>query len=144
MKIISLNGRSNCGKSHTLLMLCDKIASKFTILHEEKVGEDRRMTFDLDGVVVSVCTGGDNAKVIGENCAYFDSWECDIAVTANRSKANPTWYLQDYANRNNSSLNEILMPYAEFLGRTTGMIKVEKLVAEHFYEMVLSFANQQR
>lgn len=143
MKIISLNGRSNCGKSHTLLMLCDKIASKYTMLNEEKVGEDKRMTFDLDGVVVSVCTGGDNTKVIEENCAYFDSRECDIAVTANRSKANPTWYLQDYANRKNSSLNEILMPYAEFLGRTTGMVKVEELVAEHFFEMILSFADKQ-
>ena len=143
MKIISLNGRSNCGKSHTLLMLCDKIASKYTMLNEEKVGEDKRMTFDLDGVVVSVCTGGDNTKVIEENCAYFDSRECDIAVTANRSKANPTWYLQDYANRKNSSLNEILMPYAEFLGRTTGMVKVEELVTEHFFEMILSFADKQ-
>lgn len=143
MKIISLNGRSNCGKSHTLLMLCDKIASKYTKLNEEKAGEDRRMTFDLNGVVVSICTCGDNTNVIEENCAYFDSWECDIAVTANRSKSNPTWYLQDYANRKNSSLNEILMPYAEFLGRTTGMVKVEELVAEHFFEMVLSFANQQ-
>lgn len=143
MKIISLNGRSNCGKSHTLLMLCDKIASKYTMLNEEKVGEDRRKTFDLDGVVVSVCTGGDNAKVIEENCAYFDSRECDIAVTANRSKANPTWYLQDYANRKNSSLNEILMPYAEFLGRTTGMVKVEELVAEYFFEMILRFTNKQ-
>lgn len=143
MKIISLNGRSNCGKSHTLLMLCDKIASKYTILNEEKVGEDRRMTFDLDGVVVSVCTGGDNTKVIEENCAYFDSRECDIAATANRSKVNPTWYLQDYANRKNSSLNEILMPYVEFLGRTTGMVKVEELVAEYFFEMILSFANKQ-
>ena len=113
------------------------------MLNEEKVGEDKRMTFDLDGVVVSVCTGGDNTKVIEENCAYFDSWECDIAVTANRSKANPTWYLQDYANRKNSSLNEILMPYAEFLGRTTGMVKVEELVAEHFFEMILSFADKQ-
>lgn len=143
MKIISLNGRSNCGKSHTLLMLCDKIASKYTILNEEKVGEDRRMTFDLDGAVVSVCTGGDNAKVIEENCAYFDRWECDIAVTANRSKANPTWYLQDYSNRKNSSLNEILMPYAEFLGRTTGMVKVEALVADHFFERILKIADKQ-
>lgn len=54
MRIISLNGRSNCGKSHTLLMLCDKIASKYTMLNEEKVGEDKRMTFDLDGCCVGM------------------------------------------------------------------------------------------
>lgn len=113
------------------------------MLNEEKVGEDKRMTFDLDGVVVSVCTGGDNTKVIEENCTYFDNWECDVAVTANRSKANPTWYLQDYANRKNSSLNEILMPYVEFLGRTTGMVKVEDLVAEYLFDTVLNFADKQ-
>lgn len=35
------------------------------------------------------------------------------------------------------------MPYAEFLGRTTGMVKVEDLVAEYFFDMILSFANKQ-
>ena len=84
MRIISLNGRPQCGKTHTLLALCDMLAKTTATLGEETCGPDKRMTFAMDGVIISVCTGGDNKEIIQSNIAYFERHHAAIAVTANR------------------------------------------------------------
>ena len=37
MRIISLNGRPHCGKTHTLLALCDILAKTTATLDEETI-----------------------------------------------------------------------------------------------------------
>ena len=68
------------------------------------------MTFAMDGVIISVCTGGENKKIIQSNIDYFERQHAAIAVTDNRSKASPKWTLEGYAHTNAHALNEIVMP----------------------------------
>ena len=135
MRIISLNGRPQCGKTHTLLALCNMLAKCSIVEHEERQGPDKRMTFAMDGVIISVCTGGDNKEIIQSNIAYFERHHVAIAVTANRSKASPKRTLEGYAHTNAHTLEEIVMPYANFL-KSEVWTQVQHLVAEHIYEMV--------
>ena len=143
MRIISLNGRPQCGKTHTLLALCDILAKCSIVEHEERQGPDKRMTFAMDGVIISVCTGGDNKEIIQSNIAYFERHHAAIAVTANRSKAAPKWTLEDYANAHDHSLEKIVMPYASFL-KPAAWAQVQHLVAEHIYKKVMECAGKER
>ena len=143
MRIISLNGRPECGKTHTLLALCDMLAKTVVIEHEEQIGPDKRMTFDMHGVIIAVCTGGDNKEVIQANIAYFERHHVAIAVTANRSKAAPKWTLEGYAHTNGHTITEIVMPYANFL-KPAAWTQVQYLVAEHIYDMVMKYAGEER
>lgn len=142
MRIISLNGRPECGKTHTLLALCDMLAKTAATLDEKIIDKDKRMTFAMDGVIIGVCTGGDNKEIIQENIAYFERHHAAIAVTANRSKAAPKWTLENYAHANAHTLNKIVMPYANFL-EPAAWTQVQHLVAEHIYEMVMKYAGEE-
>ena len=142
MRIISLNGRPQCGKTHTLFALCDMLAKTTATLNEETIDKDKRMTFAMDGVIISVCTGGDNMDIIQGNIAYFERHHCTIATTANRSKAAPKWTLEGYAHDNGHTLNEIVMPYANFL-KPAAWSQVQHLVAEHIYEMVMKYVGEE-
>ena len=143
MQIISLNGRPQCGKTHTLLALCDMLAKTTATLDEETIDKDKRMTFNMHGTLISVCTGGDNKEIIQSNIAYFECHHAAIAVTANRSKASPKWTLEGYAHTNAHTLEEIVMPYANFLN-PAAWTQVQHLVAEHIYEMVMRYAGEER
>ena len=143
MRIISLNGRPQCGKTHTLLALCDMLAKTSATLNEETYGPDKRMTFAMDGVIISVCTGGDNKEIIQSNIAYFERHHAAIAVTANRSKAAPKRTLEGYAHDNGHTLEEIVMPYANFLN-PAAWTQVQHLVAEHIYDMVMKYVEEER
>ena len=143
MRIISLNGRPQCGKTHTLLALCDILAKTTATLDEETIDKDKRMTFAMDGVIISVCTGGDNKEIIQANIAYFERHHAAIAVTANRSKAAPKWTLEGYAHTNAHTLEEIVMPYANFL-KSEVWTQVQHLVAEHIYEMVMKYVGEDK
>lgn len=143
MRIISLNGRPECGKTHTLLALCDMLAKSATTLDEVTINQDKRMTFNIDGTLIAVCTGGDNKEIIQENIAYFERHHAAIAVTANRSKAAPKWTLEGYAYDNDHALNEIVMPYANFL-KSAAWTQVQHLVAEHIFDKVMKYAGEER
>lgn len=137
MKIISLNGRSSCGKTHTLLMVCEMLSKYGRVIDEVLCGgDDKRVTYEVNDKVISVCTGGDNVEIIQENIEYFLNQNCDIAISACRSKSGPKWALESFADDNGYKLQKYVMPYAEFLGRETGMVKVEELVAEFLYKKV--------
>ena len=141
MRTISLNGRPQCGKTHTLLALCNMLAKCSIVEHEERQGPDKRMTFAMDGTLIAVCTGGDNKEIIQSNIAYFERHHAAIAVTANRSKAAPKRTLEGYVHDNGHTLKEIVMPYANFLN-PAAWTQVQHLVAEHIYEMVMRLVGE--
>lgn len=141
MQIISLNGRPMCGKTSTLLALCDMLNKTSILLDKITSGPDKRMTFNWNGVVICVCTGGDTKEVINNNIVYFELHHAAIAITANRSKAAPKWTLENYANANDHRLERIVMPYANFL-KPAAWAQVEHLVAEHIYEKLMACATK--
>lgn len=125
-------------------MVCDMLIDRYDVINKIECGDDYRITFRVNDKIVSVCTGGDTVEVIQANVAYFVEQECDLAITANRSKAGPKWELKGFAESNGFELKEIMMPYAEFLGHSTGMIKVEELVAEYIYKQIIKYVGEER
>ncbi len=88
-KIIALYRSGDKGKTETLNYVIEILRSIITgqsipLLIPNYT--DRRETFICNGFKVSICTKGDNGGEILQNEAYFNSQQCDIAITASRSR----------------------------------------------------------
>lgn len=87
MKIIGLYGHSNCGKTQTLNFLREMLRQKGESLSKNAPHQDDEPeTFLYHGKVVCVAPGGDNEECIKANIRYFTEKQCDIAISASRTK----------------------------------------------------------
>lgn len=84
-KIIALYAPANKGKTTTLNILIDLLSIVSSECNVWKTKEGWGW-FVINDKVVGVCTPGDNQTVIKENIDYFNKNECDIVVTATRTK----------------------------------------------------------
>lgn len=88
-KIIALYRSGDKGKTETLNYVIEILRS---ITSEQPIPlltpnhTDRKETFIFNNLKVSICTKGDNGYEIAQNEAYFNSQQCDIAITASRSR----------------------------------------------------------
>lgn len=95
MRIIGLYGHSNCGKSATLNMLKELLRSEGkSISSYPHPNSDTPETFEYKGLTVSVAPGGDTGEIVEKNCSYFKSKNCDVAISATRSKGGSVEALQ--------------------------------------------------
>lgn len=87
-KIIALYRRGDTGKTETLNYVIEILNTITTgnLIPLVPNHTDRQATFVFNGLMVSVCTAGDNAAEIKQNEAYFNNQKCDIAITASRSR----------------------------------------------------------
>ncbi len=82
MKVIVLNGVANTGKTTTLNLLNNLINPDNPITD----GKDHRRTFTYKGKTISITTPGDNETEVKKNIQYVQDKNCDILVTASRTR----------------------------------------------------------
>ena len=82
MKVIALFGIKDTGKTTTLNLLNNLINPDNPITD----GKDHRRTFTYKGKTISITTPGDNETEIKKNIQYAQDENCDILVTASRTK----------------------------------------------------------
>lgn len=134
MKVIALYGHAGCGKTPTLKVLYNLIASEagaYTLVSEQD-GGDNRYAVSYQGKVVCICTGGDDADIIQANLDFAIANHADILVTASRTKGQTCdrinalhkthqvhslrWYKKsDETNLSDALKNACNRGYAEFL-----------------------------
>lgn len=83
MKVIVLNGVANTGKTTTLNLLYNLITPDTPATN---LGEDDKYTFTYKGKTISITTPGDGEKDIQNNIDYAQDENCDILVTASRTR----------------------------------------------------------
>lgn len=107
-KIIALSGRSNTGKTQTLKLLIDKLDKVGVCKHKEvKEFNDIKRTYKYKETIISICTAGDAAYIIESNIKYFEQFNCDIAITAVRTKGRTRTVLNKFADKNNLKVQYI-------------------------------------
>lgn len=94
-KIIALYRRANTGKTRTLNYLIARLDNK----NEGRIAEDRRVSISYGNKKIAVTTWGDNGNELRENIKFFEEENCDILVTATRSRGVTTEILYDYAQK---------------------------------------------
>lgn len=84
IKIIALLGKANCGKSNTLNKLIEHVQSiKEPSTFFEK---DHREVVHIQDKKIAITTPGDNIDEILENIKFFKKNDCDMLVTATRTR----------------------------------------------------------
>ncbi len=95
-KIIALYRRSETGKTSTLNLLIE-LLDKNKKIEKERLIEDRRVSISYGSKKIAVTTWGDNGFELKENIKFFEEENCDILVTATRTRGETTKILTDYA-----------------------------------------------
>lgn len=87
MRIIGLYGHSNCGKSATLNMLKELLRKEGkSISSQPHPDSDTPETFEYKGLIVCVAPRGDTEEIVDNNVRYFNSKNCNVAISATRCK----------------------------------------------------------
>ena len=99
--IIALYRRANTGKSTTLNYLIG-------LLKEQEIDfKEKREIVYYGSKKIAVTTPGDNADEIEENIKFFEKEDCDILVTATRSKGETKNIIDKYHKEINAELKRI-------------------------------------
>ena len=120
MKIISLYGRGNCGKSDTLgLHLRSMIlrALQMPPMAEpiRNKDKDARAVYDVGGWRVVLCPEGDAEWIVEKNIHYLEQHPSDIVFTSTRTRGVGRERLVAYARQACIPLTEMAKPYNDGL-----------------------------
>ena len=140
MKIISLYGRGNCGKSDTLglhlrsMILCALQVPPMAepIRNKDK---DARTVYAIDGRRVALCPEGDAEWIVAANIRYLEQHPCDIAFTSTRTRGAGRERLVAYARQAGIPLTELAKPYNDDLNRSD-QSEVNRQLAEQLFRMI--------
>lgn len=120
MTVIGLCGHSNCGKSATLNILKEMLrAAGKSVSSHPHPNSDEPETFKYKGKTVCVAPGGDTKEIVESNCRYFKVKNCDVAISATRSKWGPYDALNDFALNENAKIEWIQKSYEYSLKEST-------------------------
>ena len=100
--IIVLYRRANTGKTTTLnylIGLLDKSKEEM-----QSLTKDRRVTISYGNKSIAVTTQGDNKYEIEENIKFFEKEDCDILITATRSRGQTTDAIYKYHKEINAKI----------------------------------------
>lgn len=120
MRIIVLYGHTNCGKSATLNMLKELLrAAGKSISSIPHPDSDTPETFVYNGLVVCVAPGGDTKEIVEANCLYFKMKNCDVAVSATRTRMGSAEALNEFAENESVKVDWIQKSYEYNLSDAT-------------------------
>ncbi|RRD73840.1 hypothetical protein EII14_09045 [Alloprevotella sp. OH1205_COT-284] len=102
-KIIALYRRAKTGKTSILNLLIEFL-DKNKKVEENHLTEDRRVSIFYGNKKIAITTWGDNGFELKENIKYFEEEDCDILVTATRTRGETTEILNDYAKEINTKI----------------------------------------
>ena len=119
MRIIGLYGHGSCGKSATLNMLKEllRVAGK-SISSKPHPWCEAPETFEYMGLIVCVAPSGDTKEIVEKNVHYFKSKQCDVAISASRTRQGSCDALNHFANTEGTQVEWVQKSYEYNLSET--------------------------
>lgn len=106
-KIIALYGAANKGKTTTLNILVDLLAVVSDYYNIERYYDSKAM-FVINKKNIGVCTPGDNQEEIKKNIDFFNKNECEIIITATRTKGDGVTELEKFTKKQGIEIDWII------------------------------------
>ena len=120
MRILGLYGHANCGKSATLNMLKELLrAAGKSISYQPHPDSDTPETFEYKGQIICVAPGGDTRVIVEANCRYFEAKNCDVAISATRTRQGSAEALNEFAKNEGVKVDWIPKSYEYNLSEPT-------------------------
>lgn len=120
MHIIGLYGHANCGKSATLNILKELLRTVGkSVSSKPHPNSDSPETFEYNGKIISVAPGGDTREVVEANCRYFKMKNCDVAISATRTRWGSADALNEFADSEDVKVDWIPKSYEYNLSDAT-------------------------
>ncbi|WP_373818284.1 hypothetical protein [Porphyromonas loveana] len=113
-KIIALYRRANTGKTNTLNHLIG-LLDKTQEVYGDDLAKDREKSIRYRNKKIAIRTWGDNGEQLKKNIEFFEKENCDILVTATRTRGETTEILNDYATKIDTKIKWIKKNLAELL-----------------------------
>ena len=113
-KIIALYGCADTGKTHTLNHLIG-LLDKTQEVYGDNLAKDREKSIRYRNKKIAIRTWGDNGEQLKKNIEFFEKENCDILVTATRTRGETTEILNDYATKIDTKIKWIKKNLAELL-----------------------------
>lgn len=133
MLIIGLYGHANCGKSATLNMLKELLRTVGkSISSKPHPNSDIPETFEYEGKVICVAPGGDTREIVESNCCYFKMKNCDVAISATRTRWGSADALNEFADNEGVNVDWVPKSYEYNLSESTRML-CNKETAEYLF-----------
>lgn len=108
--IIGLYGAANCGKTTTLKKLHDELikqgGTELKLIQSK--GSDYRTIIKYKENIIGIGTSGDDGCTVQENCLFFDKYDCDIAISATRTRGNSVGVLDNYSEEKKLGKDKII------------------------------------
>nr|WP_318660111.1 hypothetical protein [uncultured Treponema sp.] len=102
-RVIALYASANKGKTTTLNRLID-LLSLISDYYEKCRSDEGWAYFEIRGLKVVVCTPGDSKVEVKENIKFSQKYDCDIFVTATRTKGETTREMERFTNKKDVNL----------------------------------------
>ena len=108
MKIIAMQGAADKGKTATIRRAYEAFKSKGVIECFQPIGKDFEAIITMpDGKKIGFFSQGDWAENVSHNISTAEKWECDILITAVRTKGKTVDTIKNYCYQKNN--NEVLL-----------------------------------
>ena len=124
--VIALKGEEDSGKTQTLLKLINMLyegahlsdrVKPFNVDEKgvkDAINLDQQVVIDYKGVKIAICTCGDNKEILQNNIDYFKKNDCDIAVSATRSKGETIKKILEFSNEEKANLHLVYKGWVEY------------------------------
>ena len=127
-----LSGGAGVGKSETMTAFAQLLYHSSRYYYEQKgqhSSHDRRVALKYRGMIVGICTAGDNQEAVDANLDFLERQHCDIGFTAARVEGSKD--MCKYTKRKVSGVRFVKVPKKDVQsGFARQMVKAG--VVEHF------------
>lgn len=108
MRIIILKGKSNVGKTSSMILLRKILLdNNFEEIFSDDGESDFCSVFQFKTKMVGLLSGGDNIEIIKNGFSLIEKYKCDIVICTSRTKGEGLKYVQ----RLSDSIQNIDKPY---------------------------------
>ena len=107
-EIILIAEKSNSGKTQTIIKVHNDFVQHYGLQQKQNPTRDFKEFYNdkkLKGNIVGFASQGDTLWHVQENCKFFKKHNCNICITACRSKGLNKKEIIQFANKNNYNIS---------------------------------------
>ena len=139
LKIITLFGKGNTGKTTTINKVIESLSSYRRELKEYST--DKLAVIDIEGFIIGITTRGDSDEVLETDFDWLTSHNCDLYLCASRSKGKTLSLLNNYTS-NGQLIRVHSQSFEHFIKEKQQVSAYQDVINTQMAELILEIINK--